>query len=308
MKFIINKYLVLKLEKGETHIYVKNEFFRKCKYLLLVNPQDKKRQDQINSIDEAADILRNTLETELTPKDLGITPEVEFWGHSSNLQTWAEYDYDTRLLHSNLAFPLLKKLTEVGDPKAKRIFTEEIASRFEKGTVNTITYIIINRYLDYLDKSELENLLDSIPNMNTIEINNFWTWVDLGNILYKKGLYEKAYWAYNRAIKTKFLLFLKGKKEMIRLSKDFPIIDEFKEEILEKYKKIFLIFSHGCIYQDPEILIPLIIYLYLTAQNVLMAPFKLIEKSKITETQFLCFESQLKRRLKAKQASKISES
>ena len=51
-----------------------------------------------------------------------ITPEQEFWGHRSNIQAWVECEYDTRLLHSNLSFPLLKALSDAGDPKAKAIF------------------------------------------------------------------------------------------------------------------------------------------------------------------------------------------
>ncbi len=51
-----------------------------------------------------------------------ILPIKEFWGHCSNLQAWAEYGYDTRLLHPNLAFPLLEKLATVGDPIAKKVF------------------------------------------------------------------------------------------------------------------------------------------------------------------------------------------
>ena len=58
-----------------------------------------------------------------------IDPKTEFWGHCSNLQVWVENNYDTRLIHRNLSFPLLKKLTEVGDPTARRHFKEEIAKR-----------------------------------------------------------------------------------------------------------------------------------------------------------------------------------
>ena len=38
-----------------------------------------------------------------------ITPEQEFWEHYSNLQVWYKNDYNTRLLHRNLSFDLLKK-------------------------------------------------------------------------------------------------------------------------------------------------------------------------------------------------------
>jgi len=113
--FKINDYLKLKLKKDKTIIYVKNRKFIQCKHLLL-DLELGKLYDEIDSIDEAAEHLSNEMEY-----DHGIiSPEEEFWGHCSNLQAWYEYGYNTRLLHSNLAFPLLKKLTKAGDPQAKR--------------------------------------------------------------------------------------------------------------------------------------------------------------------------------------------
>lgn len=88
-----------------------------------------------------------------------IPPEVEFWGHCSNLQIWTEYDYDARLLHSNLAFPLLRELTKFGDPQAKKVFKDEIFKRFSSGFFVTQQFLIENRYLDYLTSEERETLL-----------------------------------------------------------------------------------------------------------------------------------------------------
>ena len=39
---------------------------------------------------------------------------------------WFENKYNPRLLHSNLAFPLLKQLTDVGDPLASEVFKVEL--------------------------------------------------------------------------------------------------------------------------------------------------------------------------------------
>ena len=79
--------------------------------------------EDIESIDEAAKKLNHSLENDIN--EYTIPPEVEFWGHSSNLQTWYEYGYDLRLLHSNLAFPLLQKLTDIGDPLAKKVLEKK---------------------------------------------------------------------------------------------------------------------------------------------------------------------------------------
>ena len=145
-EFKVNDYITLKLEwvgvgqELETTIYVADKWFRQCKFLLLNIPVDEiSSLDEIDSIDEAAAKLDRSQERNKFFRR-EISPEVEFWGHCSNLQMWMENNYDTRLLHSNLAFPLLKRLTDVGDPIAKRVFREEIAKRLGQGYRPVVEY------------------------------------------------------------------------------------------------------------------------------------------------------------------------
>lgn len=92
MEFVINKFLSLKLESDFTIIYVAEEPFQQCKFLLLEIPvRDITSLDDLKSIDEAAQELSRSLE----PPDAfsrvnKIPPETEFWGHCSNLQAWYE--------------------------------------------------------------------------------------------------------------------------------------------------------------------------------------------------------------------------
>ncbi|MFX1292314.1 MAG: hypothetical protein ACFFAG_15280, partial [Promethearchaeota archaeon] len=159
-KFIINKYLTLKLESGHTNIYVGENLFRQCKYLLLDIPK-KRAMDyrEIESIDEAAESLDRSMERG-KPRKYYLSPIIEFWGHCSNLQVWYENNYDTRILHSNLSFPLLKALVKVGDPLAKKVFKEEIALRFASGYPSVVQHIVNQNYLKYFNKEELNTLLD----------------------------------------------------------------------------------------------------------------------------------------------------
>ncbi|MHA1194460.1 MAG: hypothetical protein ACTSP9_19625 [Promethearchaeota archaeon] len=94
-KFKVNEYLTLKLEEGKTNIYIKNEAFRQCKQLKLM---------------------------ELANHESGlITPETKFWGHCSVLQVWAENNYSLDLLDKHFAFLLLRKLRKAGDIIAMKI-------------------------------------------------------------------------------------------------------------------------------------------------------------------------------------------
>jgi tetratricopeptide (TPR) repeat protein len=130
-------------------------------------------------------------------RTVDIPHEVEFWGHCSNLQAWAENHYDTRLLHRNLAFPLLKALAKGGDRKAKIRFKEEIAKRLSSGIKSVILYLFEGGYLKYLSLEELECVLEDptfqIPDNMGIE---FWRY--LGTKYHSTDFLEKALKAFER--------------------------------------------------------------------------------------------------------------
>lgn len=158
-EFKINKFIKLKLENGRTVIYVNKIKFLQCKYLLIEIPKDRFIDfDNISSIDDVSESLDHSLESN---RDYHLLePETEFWGHCSNLQAWSENSYDTCLLHSNLAFPLLKKLTDVGDPTARRVFKDEVIERLTKGNSKVAQYLIRENYLEYFNNEERELLME----------------------------------------------------------------------------------------------------------------------------------------------------
>jgi len=181
--FQIGKFIQLRLQDNQTNIYIKNkggayQLFNQCKYLLFVNPKKTIPNNRIlNSIDEMAEAYVGKHEGNNKQFDLHIKMEkqldktTEFWGHCSNLQAWYEHDFDTRLLRRNLAFPLLKKLVDVGEPKAIKVFKEEIAKRiiedkqgFLEGitTLSTQSYLITQGYLWIFDLIEFKAILQDI--------------------------------------------------------------------------------------------------------------------------------------------------
>ncbi len=161
-EFQINKFLKLRLENGKTNIYIKGKLFRQCKFLLInIDNNNIESFEDIASIDEAESRLDQSLEEEAL-EDYAILPEEEFWAHCSNLEAWAIYKYDTRLLHRTLAFPMLKVLTDVGDQVAKAVFEEEIIKRFESGHPTIVQYLIGMGYVrKYVKEKLIETLLES---------------------------------------------------------------------------------------------------------------------------------------------------
>jgi len=204
-EFRINKFLTLKLEKKLTNIYVDGKLFTQCKFLLLNIPTDKVKEfDKIESIDEAVEKLDHELEFR-TKSKLNIPPETEFWGHCSNLQAWVDYKYNPNLLHSNLAFPLLKKLTDIGDPIARQVFKQEVKFRFESFNSSIQQYLIESGYIEYFNKEEKKEIFELILDEDV--------WLNLGYNYLNTDKIEEALHSFLQArninpinLKTLFII------------------------------------------------------------------------------------------------------
>ncbi|MFX0005918.1 MAG: leucine-rich repeat domain-containing protein [Candidatus Hermodarchaeota archaeon] len=160
-EFRVNDFITLRLERNHTVIYIEGKKFLKCKRLLINIPFDKESPlNSIDSIDDLSEFFENEISNEQRIQKFEIPPEVEFWGHCSNLQAWYQHDYNTRILKSDLAFPLLKKLVDLGDPLAKRVFKEELTSRLLNGNFNVMLFLLNQNYLQYFKDEEKEILLD----------------------------------------------------------------------------------------------------------------------------------------------------
>lgn len=148
--FKINDLVDLRLINNKTYIYIKNKPFIICAHLLINIPVNEiQRYDNIRSIDE---VISPSKSTEYI--QCNITPEEEFMGHCSNIQAFFESGLNTDILHTNIAFPLLKKLVKLKFEPARRVFKEEIAIRFNEGTYNSRLFLRSGGYLDYLNKEE----------------------------------------------------------------------------------------------------------------------------------------------------------
>lgn len=165
-EFIINSFLSLRLEDNQTNIYIDGELFKQCEYVLSNIPRDEidfKKFEDIESIDEAVDLMvwsTHGPQYGFFKIMEEIEPETVFWVHCSNLQAWYEHDYDSWLLDSNLAFPLLKKLVQVGDPIANRVFKEEIEKRLESGYPNVIIFIFESGLLKGLNQEVVKQYIE----------------------------------------------------------------------------------------------------------------------------------------------------
>ncbi|MFX1412539.1 MAG: hypothetical protein ACFFA2_01755 [Promethearchaeota archaeon] len=160
------------MENGRTYIYINGKRFIQCIRLILnISKADIPLYDEIDSIDEAAKIYtRHLHQNRIVTGPMAfpvrdqyhtITPKQEFWGHCSNIQAWVEHDYDTRILMSNISFPMLRELAKAGDVKARKVFKEEIALRLESGYPSVVQYLFAQGYIKEFTPDELQTILES---------------------------------------------------------------------------------------------------------------------------------------------------
>jgi len=174
----IPPHIELKLEDNQTNIYIGGVYVKTCMGMKIIIPiKNVSEYDYINSIDELSE---HANKSNLDNGSFRITPKEEFRGHCSNIQAWVENNYDTCILHSNIAFPLLKRLTHIGDPLARNVFKEEIAERFSSGERIVILFLLEGNYLGYLDEFEQRVLLESVViNFVKFTVSEFNEFADL---------------------------------------------------------------------------------------------------------------------------------
>ena len=165
-----------------------------CAFLVAdVSPMDE-------SIDSIDDLARATGARWLEGRSIRdiMTIEEEVFAHASNIQAWAEHDYDTRLLHSNIAFPLLKELAAAGDDKAARVLQADIETRLRDGTQETRS-LILKSCWDLIDSEIVQRVLDGI----TDDAVKSGIWYERGNELHERGNFDDALHAYRESIRFK---------------------------------------------------------------------------------------------------------
>nr|MDO8109657.1 hypothetical protein [Candidatus Sigynarchaeota archaeon] len=160
-RFFINDHLSLQRIGNQTGIFVDGMPFSICKHLVINIPEDQVQQyDAASSMDEIIDISKKSSdsdnEDEIFAYDLNLKDE--FWGHCSNLQAWVDNGYDTHLLASNLAFPLLKALADMGDKAAENALKGELVARIRSGYQPTIRFLALQGFFRYLSPGDVKEL------------------------------------------------------------------------------------------------------------------------------------------------------
>jgi hypothetical protein len=129
---------------------VDNEIIAPCRHALLVTMGDA--QDKIQNAETAdaaiAAVSDPDGETPSVPISDEWTVDNEMMVHASNLEAWVNNDYDPRLIHSNIARPILEKLAKV-DERAKNRFLANLEELIGKGTKTLVSWAV-EKYGDFV--------------------------------------------------------------------------------------------------------------------------------------------------------------
>jgi len=148
-RFKITDYLeVILTDDDKIEIRINGERFMQCTHVLTTI-----HTDEIENV-----LLLESVDEIQTENTTVIDVDTRFFVHRSNLQAWVENCFDTRMLHSNLSFPILKRLVEIGVVK-ETLLKEEVAKRFECGNDAIRDFLILNDYTKLLTKKELRSIL-----------------------------------------------------------------------------------------------------------------------------------------------------
>ncbi len=205
----LNDFISLKLLEGKTKIFIRNKEFKfYCKPLLLIIDKDNMHDfHEITSIDDTINFTQYE-----ESKEIKIPLEQEFWGHASNLQVWVEKDYNLNYIHTNLGFPLLRALYDAGDPKAKKVFKDEVAKRFCSKRFNVAKYLFDEGYLGYFTKEEFKTITDFYEDLSKENNSDrIMIWVILSLCFQQIKDYSKSITILERVLKSE-LNNLKNKK------------------------------------------------------------------------------------------------
>lgn len=128
--FVVNSNLSVGLfGNGKIYAIVGDEAIVQCVHVFLMPMTVTDNDDNIDSIiSSSREIYKNK-----DFNDSGLDNDTLLLGHASNLQAWADCGYDSRILSSTVARPILAALAKHGDRVAKNRYMASIIERWMEG-------------------------------------------------------------------------------------------------------------------------------------------------------------------------------
>lgn len=82
--------------------------------------------------------------------DTVVEAKEEFNKYCSIFKKWAENNYDVKIFNHHLTFPALKRLVELNDPLAEKVYPLHIINSIKTGNIEVLGFLILHGFLEDL--------------------------------------------------------------------------------------------------------------------------------------------------------------
>ena len=168
-KIKVNDYITISSERNKILIYIQGEKFQEYDYSF-IDEVLKRSKSQLEKTNAQGKHVNNEHK-----KD---SENAYFNNFVYILKLWIQNNYDTSILLYDISFPLLRKLAEVGDSQAKKVFIEEILKNLWVGDPLVIKYLFDEKYDDYVARDNYRRQIHT-PKIKDIKLTIFICFINI---------------------------------------------------------------------------------------------------------------------------------
>ncbi|MFX1503431.1 MAG: rhomboid family intramembrane serine protease [Promethearchaeota archaeon] len=165
----INDYITLSSEQNKITVFIQEEKFQEFEYSF-INGILNKCKNQLKKINNQCDYIVTKFGKDSFNRDFNNFVNI--------LKFWIRKNYDTEILPYTISFPLLKKLVEIGDIKAKKVFINEILKNLWEGDPLVVKYLFSEKFYDFVALDNYRRQIHT-PKINEIKLTLFICFINI---------------------------------------------------------------------------------------------------------------------------------
>jgi len=165
----VNDYITISSERNKILIYIQGERFQEFDYSF-INKILKTSKNQLEKTNTQGKYVKNKYK-----KD---SKNAYFNNFVNILKLWIRNNYDTSILLYDISFPLLRKLAEVGDSQAKKVFIDEILKNLWSFNPLVVKYLVNEGYDVYVALDNYRRQIHT-PKIKEIKLTIFICFINI---------------------------------------------------------------------------------------------------------------------------------
>ncbi|MFX1573183.1 MAG: rhomboid family intramembrane serine protease [Promethearchaeota archaeon] len=168
-KIKISDYITISSEKNKILIYIQGERFQEFDYSIITKIL-KASKNQLKKTNTQSISTKNIYKKDSKKAYFNIFVNI--------LKLWIQNNYDTDILLYDISFPLLRKLVEVGDSHAKKVFIYEILKNLWGDDPLVVKYLVNEKYDEYVALDTYRRQIHT-PKIKEIKLTLFTCFINI---------------------------------------------------------------------------------------------------------------------------------